>query len=756
MVDGDICDARKPLPMQPSLAVFEYTPEDATAGAANPYQVSYLKITCSIASYGATNLERLRAGKVLVTSPFNRDFTGASKQSARQVDDFDSTQRITGADLPCFGALIEVSVGPTDREAWSLSDFPYFSDFEPKKRELFELVTDTGEVASRSLEGTGVLHGGTTSSSNEVFDKTTVGAKVSGQYGSKDSNIKAEGSYGYEEGSSNVDTFKYTNVRTFDAAREARETYSHTTQLSQMYQLLASFHLGTNRAVFFVEPRPHIVQRDRTLIDGPRQLEGIQEFFMVVVRPRGMDICVNASLETLHIGSVIRKDVEESPNTKTATLEFPRMGWDGSWSDPDDDRSYPSENTYTYPAESGWVIDRSKGIDGYDIVFLDEAGGPGVVQHKVEVTDAAISIWAHVEERHIEGDLGEKDRRQSGHFAMKIIIYLKRAVAVAPPTKEFAILTNTSVCTCPPSLRLEIDRAPHEMHGAAKSIRLENKASIVRELMLPPFETPLGRPMTSETAHDWGKSLRQIVRSSMSSPDRYPRGAVDFWELDVIQDAVRSAGKRSDIGMTTVREALDGGGLQARGLTDATRTYLRSGSVASMTVAELMRPRLRELVALTGLDYADAAALRASLLTYGTQASAGQRRRRVPDLLGMHLDEARRALEIAQVKMGAVEHRDDEQPTDVVLEQSPASGTEVGEATEASLVVSTGLSVRLPNVVGLALSEACCRIRQAGLATEPALHIDDPNAQRFVVHGMTPAPGRYVTPHASVTLRVGR
>ena len=32
------------------------------------------------------------------------------------------------------------------------------------------------------------------------------------------------------------------------------------TRLMQMYHQLDSYHLGTNRAIFFMLPRPHIVQ----------------------------------------------------------------------------------------------------------------------------------------------------------------------------------------------------------------------------------------------------------------------------------------------------------------------------------------------------------------------------------------------------------------------------------------------------------------------------------------------------------------
>jgi hypothetical protein len=72
--------------------------------------------------------------------------------------------------------------------------------------------------------------------------------------------------------------------------REQRETYSHTTQLTQMYHQLDSYHLGTNRAMFFMLPRPHVVQSELTFVNGPRLLEGIQEVFLIVMRPKDQEV----------------------------------------------------------------------------------------------------------------------------------------------------------------------------------------------------------------------------------------------------------------------------------------------------------------------------------------------------------------------------------------------------------------------------------------------------------------------------------
>ncbi len=72
-----------------------------------------------------------------------------------------------------------------------------------------------------------------------------------------------------------------------------------------MYQLFNGYHVGTNRAVFAMFPRPHIVaqstQIENNLINGERRLEGIQDVFLVVEVPRRIPgICVRAFLDTGH------------------------------------------------------------------------------------------------------------------------------------------------------------------------------------------------------------------------------------------------------------------------------------------------------------------------------------------------------------------------------------------------------------------------------------------------------------------------
>ena len=113
--------------------------------------------------------------------------------------------------------------------------------------------------------------------------------------------------------------------RSSDVGQEKRETFSFSTQLSQMYHLLDSYHLGTNRVVFFIQPRPHTLEEPSGFVRGPRPVDGIQEFFMVVAQPKDQkDFCVSLRLDTSHLAKTPVMDYERKPDiSDLATAKAP-------------------------------------------------------------------------------------------------------------------------------------------------------------------------------------------------------------------------------------------------------------------------------------------------------------------------------------------------------------------------------------------------------------------------------------------------
>jgi hypothetical protein len=353
MMDKVACDRELPLRWRSSVAIFEYEPPEEQQRT-DGFKVSYLKVACTITGYQPDGKE-IRI----------RERLGRSGWTSQSITD--NLRETISNYYACHGAMLEVVIAPhPDDDRFTLAEYPYFADFDPKKRELYEVATETGEVMSRSLEDVNVRLGHTTLESHEVRDSTSLAGEIAGAAQSGSSQISGKGSASNTSGTTDLSQQGSENIRTTDAAREARETFSHTTQLSQMYHQLNSYHLGTNRAAFFVLPRPHTVQSPNTFVNGPREIEGIQEFMLVVVRPKAMEsFCVEAYLETAHL----TRDPIFNWGETSAELVLPKI--DAPITEDDDRSDYENHvlGTATTHAPVGSVIDTGRGAAG--------RGGPG-------------------------------------------------------------------------------------------------------------------------------------------------------------------------------------------------------------------------------------------------------------------------------------------------------------------------------------------------------------------------------------------
>lgn len=302
----DMVDTFMDVPLPPkwrsSIAVFYHeVPEEETRDNYPDRRIVFIKVTASITGFSADRLLGLRR---LPSSEVEYSYNTGDEGWWRSV----ACQGFSPY-FPCYGAIMQISVYPhnTDIEglpiyseiiandqpmppvdlppgvkAAVLVKTPYIMDFEPKRREVFESRADTdGFLAgSTSKLNTGKSHTNTHS----------VSAQVSAGFAG------VEASLGYQYTNQDV---TYTNK---EWAREKRESFSHTTNLNQIYSLFDGYHLGTNRAMFVMQPRPHMVNTDFNLIDGIRKLEGIQDIFLVVSIPKSnKGFCVQARLDTGHI-----------------------------------------------------------------------------------------------------------------------------------------------------------------------------------------------------------------------------------------------------------------------------------------------------------------------------------------------------------------------------------------------------------------------------------------------------------------------
>jgi len=306
MIDPTICDDRLPAKWQTSLAVFKYRPEDEYQMYPN-YDITYLKVTATLTGY----------------QPLDKEIQGSINWNGVNVNTIPGLTDLLNSYNPCHGAILQVVVGPEGKnQNTPLDKYPFFIDFEPKKRELYELATDTKEKQSRSIESLNITKSGGTTQSLEILDVDMGG----GGFGMQSTYAGTGGGFNYtapngQWGTRRINAEESMSSRSSDVGQEKRETFSFSTQLSQMYHLLDSYHLGTNRVVFFIQPRPHTLEEPSGFVRGPRPVDGIQEFFMIVAQPKDKDkFCVSLRLDTSHLTKTPIMDYERKIDYSDSAL----------------------------------------------------------------------------------------------------------------------------------------------------------------------------------------------------------------------------------------------------------------------------------------------------------------------------------------------------------------------------------------------------------------------------------------------------
>jgi hypothetical protein len=338
------CSGDRPLRWRSSIAVFEYEPAEEDQNFPNT-TISYLKITCSITGYQEDPKEIGLNYKGLHN--YWKDRPG--------IDNYVNALQKYYA---CYGAVLEVVVCSEHAGLAELQ--PYFLDFEPKKRELYEAATDTRERQSRSAEALNLTKSAGNTQSLEIYDIDMGGGGQSqqGSFAGTGGGYSVQYPNG-QWGTKRINADESMSSRSWDVGEEKRNTFSYTTQVSQLYHQLDSYHLGTNRALFFLLPRPHTLETEHTFVNGLRNIEGVQEFFLIVARPKDAGpFCVEAHLETGHIGKVPRTETEQLAGTTRVVF------WQGQYAARP--RGDDDETTVYDDADRFWNV--SDDYPGYQIV----------------------------------------------------------------------------------------------------------------------------------------------------------------------------------------------------------------------------------------------------------------------------------------------------------------------------------------------------------------------------------------------------
>jgi hypothetical protein len=241
----------------------------------------------------------------------------------------------------------------------TLQDYPHVVDFQPKTRDLYQAATESGEILSSSTSSIKTDKSFTSTEETETGFAAEIPI-VEPNSGKKVGSISGK--------RSRTDTDQETWAVGTDASRERREVQGTSTQITQMYNLLTGYHLGTNRSAFLMLARPHSLQPTdfRTFVQGLRAIEGTQEFFLVVSRPEYVSgLSVEAFLETGHYpeGATIidpQEEYEEEFEDFVVTAKAGGAGALGNLNPWDDAEcvDISSDSSATRSVRGGWVVDK--------------------------------------------------------------------------------------------------------------------------------------------------------------------------------------------------------------------------------------------------------------------------------------------------------------------------------------------------------------------------------------------------------------
>ncbi|MGH8224026.1 MAG: hypothetical protein ACREQZ_13745 [Woeseiaceae bacterium] len=586
-----------PDPWQSSLAIFAYEPkpEDIDPELCDQ-RLTFLKITGSI-----TGIQHKRADEDAIRD-YNRE---ADSDGQRSV-----LEEIAAEYFACYGVLVRVSVFPRMGKNVlfkdvPLSDYPHIADYEPKRRDLYQSATQHGEILTASRTETRTDKSLTSTDSTE----TGVASSVEVPLGDPTSGVAPTGKAGatHKWGSVEQDA----QAVSADASRERRETTGTTTNLSQMYNLLTAYHAGTNRAVFFVQPRPHTLQPTdkRTFVNGLREIEGQQDFFLIVSRPKHVPgICVEVQLETGHFGETAPNvPIEGAFEFKTTKIDvYQPIGANFG------EQTKENVNFQSSVLEKdGWEFDPDKDANGHGSVTQKindndnshfEKNHEGTLVYRTEDDGrlhVSLTIIAHGPWNPVARSLVDFDRTYT--------VYLRRRTSEGPTTqtdRTQLIITQRTLNTCfgvddksgclqtlsePRDQRLD----PPSVEGPVNDDRIPDDLKIVAEYDFPWVDPVAGAGFDPRR---WYRRLQ----ARMAMPAMRARSAQPLSLLDTDYVTTRLA---ATLPPEHLDKTLDAISPDAAG---------RLGKDAK--VGDVLKLPLRELARRTGLSNQDAAALRRQVL----------------------------------------------------------------------------------------------------------------------------------------------
>ncbi len=489
-----------------------------------------------------------------------------------------------------------------------LEDYPHIIDLEPKMRDLYQAATETGEVLTSSASGVN------TDKTLISLDSTESSSSFSAELSSPIPGTDFLGTIGASTSRKRTETDEDRWTVQTNASHERRETQGTTTQLSQMYNLLTGYHTGTNRAVFLMLPRPHVLQPTdhRTFVQGLRYIEGIQQFLLIVARPEEVKgLCVEALLETGHFPEDV--EVEQPPDEfdeshedfivqASAKEECVRIEGDAEEPNP----------TATFTVDEGWVIDRRekrrrKPNEDVKAGWADDHAGLAEVSN--QDTPQAEGMVQLYDYRAISATTVQVMGRfcpidENSRFKRSYRVFTRSTEPKLPSAQGRAdvgrlLITSRGLCACFKSGEDCPEVVPPPLPPPPYV------ESIVDEPLIKINSALLTRAASSRTRLPAIKEFLRKIHTAMTTSWRVPRrhafGKVGFLESDYFKDRIKELFPKDRLEMHLT---------QVRGLPKAIVKSLGE----DCTIAEALELDLASFAKKMGLSVEDATKARHILL----------------------------------------------------------------------------------------------------------------------------------------------
>jgi hypothetical protein len=372
-------------------------------------------------------------------------------------------------------------------------------------------------------------------------------------------------------------------------------------------------HVGTNRALFLLLARPHVLQPTdfRTFVQGLRAIEGVQEFFVIVSRPQDMEgLCVEASLETGHFPEDTAI-IQPEPEYDESSEDFPvnQTAKSGLISKECKDFEVP------YTVAGGWIVDRrpERGPDpGHPGLKMIEDRSNGQAKDSLHdynylpTGDGTVTVSGGICGSRVPFSDDAKFDRTYRVFTRSE----QPKPSHAEPHADVGrlVITWRELCVCFRSKNAcpEVMPRPGRHDPDGRSIVAEPVIRINRTLL----ESRTRGGARGPAMKAFLRQVENLMANSWRLPGRYPPGTVGFLDTDFFKDQVAKVTPH-DILRTPLNRAAD---VPAR---------LQQAFGERATVGDVLALDLATLARRAGISIAQARDLRVRLLRGG--ADAGRR-----------------------------------------------------------------------------------------------------------------------------------